>query len=137
MQLSRGKWVVIGLVVLIAVLIGHGRLLVSESISIRRQYLDALGLSVAAPSFVLFSALGAPPFKFDRYTRDRGATGIGIDAVLIVVVCLGISVGLATVLLFVGVGPLLSAALLAFVVYGAAFAVFTFRAADHYRRLST
>jgi hypothetical protein len=136
MQLSRGRWALIGLLVLSVVVIGHGRLLVSDALGLQRQYIDALALSFAAPTFVLFSALGAPPFKFDRYTRDRGRTGLAIDTALIVAVCLTLSAGVATALLTAGVGTTLSAALLAFVVYATAFAVFTARASDHYRRRS-
>lgn len=137
MQLSKGRWMAIGLVVLVAALIGHGRVLVTDSLDVERQYVDAFGLSIAAPAFVLFSALGTSRFDFDRYTRDRGRTGLALDATVIVAICLVISSGVATLLDAMGVGTSLLVAILALVVYLSAFAVFTVRASDHYDRLPT
>jgi hypothetical protein len=111
-------------------------MLVTEPLGLQRQFVDALGLSVAAPAFVLFTALAAPPFQFDRYTRDRGTTGVALDATLIAGGCLAGACGLATVLVSIGVGTTLSAALLGVVVYATAFAIFTLRASAYYRRLS-
>jgi len=57
MQLSRGRWVAIGLLVLVVALIGHGRTLVTEPVEVQRHYVDAVWLSVGVGTTLLFGVL--------------------------------------------------------------------------------